>query len=149
MRDQERGRGSMTFRLTPGIASAANLGLLIFALPIFPFVTKWTGAFSFATIEANSPQHTPAFLKFCLIVLVSEWLWFLIAWMGIRAGGKVTFTDVLGGKWDNGRAILTDVGLGLVALAIMVAAGALLQMLLARYQHDSVAFRSLLPTNAV
>ena len=111
----------MRFRATGGIAGPANLGLLIFILLIFPLITKWTDAFSFTAIDATSPQHTPAFLKFCRAALVFEWSWFLIAWCGIRAGGKVTFKYLTGEKRNSAPAILKDLGLGILTLAIMLA----------------------------
>lgn len=139
----------MRLRVTHGIAAPANLGLLIFTLLIFPSLTKWTDAFSFAAIDATSPQHTPAFLKFCLVALVFEWSWFLIAWFGIRAGRQMTFKDLTGEKWNSARAILKDTGLGILTLGIMLVVATVLQTLLAPYQHDAAAFRSLLPTNNV
>src|SRR5215471_14051139 len=58
-------------------------------LSLIPIVVKWTDAFSIVRIDANSPEHTPAFLKFAAILLLFEWTWFFIAWVGICKYGKV------------------------------------------------------------
>jgi membrane protease YdiL (CAAX protease family) len=135
--------------LRRGIASPLKFACLLCGFLVFPFVVKWTDAFSIARIDANSPEHTPAFLKFAAILLLFEWTWFFIAWVGICKYGKVSFTQLIGGKWNRWSEIFRDLGLGLLTFAILLMTGAFLQQLLARFQNDSTVMRSMSPQNSV
>jgi len=139
----------MIFWLRRGIASPLNFACLLCGFLVFPFVVKWTDAFSIARIDANSPEHTPAFLKFAAILLLFEWTWFFIAWVGICKYGKVSFRQLIGGKWYRSSEIFRDLGLGLLTFAILLMTGAFLQQLLARFQNDSTVMRSMSPQNSV
>jgi hypothetical protein len=139
----------MILWLRRGIASPLNFGCLLAAFLVFPFVVKWTDAFSFARIDANSPEHTGAFLKFAVILFLFEWTWFLIAWVGIRSYGKVSFSQLVGGKWNRWFEIFRDLGLGLLTFAILLLTGAFLQQLLARFQNNTAVMRSMAPQNSV
>lgn len=114
-----------------------------------PICRQWTDAFSFARIDANSPEHTEAFLKFAVILFLFEWAWFFIAWIGIRRYGKVSFTQLIGGKWNQWLEIFRDLGLGFLTFAILLLTGAFLQQLLAGFQNDSAVMRSMAPQNSV
>ena len=138
----------MILWLRRGIASPLNFGCLLAAFLVFPFVVKWTDAFSVARIDANTPEHTRAFLRFAVILLLFEWTWFLIAWVGIRSYGKVSFSELVGGKWNRWSEIFRDLGLGLLTFAILLLTGAFLQQLLARFQNDSAVMRSMAPQNS-
>ena len=98
----------MIFWLRRGIASPLNFACLVCGFLVFPFVVKWTDAFSIARIDANSPEHTPAFLKFAAILLLFEWTWFFVAWVGIYKYGKVSFRQLIGGKWNRSSEIFRD-----------------------------------------
>ena len=139
----------MILWLRRGIASPLNFVCLLGAFLVFPFVVKWTDAFSIARIDASSPEHTAAFLRFALILLLFEWTWFLIAWMGIRNYGKVSFGQLIGGRWNGRSEIFRDLGLGLLTFAMLLLTGAFLQQFLARFQNDSAVMRSMAPQNSV
>jgi membrane protease YdiL (CAAX protease family) len=115
---------------------------------LFPFAAKWTDAFSFASISFNSPQHTRTLVKFCMFLLVFEWTWFFIAWLGILRFGKVTFAQVVGGSWKRPSQVLVDLGLALGVLTILLVLGTVLQQFLSRFESSSAPLRSLVPQNA-
>ena len=134
-------------RLRRGIASPGNFALLLATFLLFPFVARWTDAFAFGSISLNSPQHTRALVRFCLFLLVFEWTWFLIAWLGIRRFGKVTFAEVVGGSWKRASQVLVDLGLALCTLTILLVLGTVLQQFLSRFEPSSAPLRSMVPQN--
>lgn len=93
-------------RLSRGIASPGNFVLLLATFALFPIIGRWTHAFGFGSIPLNGPQHTRALVKFFLFLMAFEWLWFLIAWAGIRSYGKATFAQVVGGNWNRPSSFL-------------------------------------------
>jgi len=88
-------------RLTRGVASNANLSVLIVVLLSFPFVLRLTGALLFGEINTPSPQHTRAVLKFCFVVTAFLWICFGIALVGIRRRAKVTWQELIGARWSR------------------------------------------------
>jgi hypothetical protein len=96
------------WRLRDGIASPTNFAVLLVALLTFPLVLRWTGALSVAGIDPQSPQHTRAFLKFCFVLTAFSWIYFAIAFVGIRRSGRVTWQEVVGAKWHSWQAISCD-----------------------------------------
>ena len=146
---QQQGQLAGSSWLRRGIAGPCNLAILLTAFLLFPFVAKWTHAFAFASTSVGTPQHTGAFLRFCLVLLLFEWAWFLIALVGIRRFGKVSFTQLIGGQWNRATAILTDMGIAFATLALLLVVGTLLQQFLSRFEHDSAALRSMFPQNAL
>ena len=104
--------------LSKGIASPVNFALLLATFLLFPFIARWTDAFAFASISIHSPEHTRALVKFCLFLLVFEWAWFFIAWVGIRRYGKVTFVQLVGGSWSRPSRVFVDLGIGCGVLVV-------------------------------
>lgn len=135
-------------RLTRGIASPGNFALLLATFLLFPFAAKWTDAFAFGSISFNSPQHTRALVRFCIFLLVFEWAWFFIAWLGILRFGKVTFAQAVGGSWKRGSHVLIDLGLALGVLTVLLVLGTVLQQFLSRFEPPSAPLRSMVPQNA-
>ena len=99
------------WRLRHGIASVTNFAVLLAVLLCFPLVLRWTGALSVADINPQSQQHTPAFLKFCFVLTAFSWIYFAIAFVGIRRSGRVTWQEVVGAKWHSWQAIIRDLAL--------------------------------------
>lgn len=135
------------FWLRRGIASPGNFALLIATFVLFPFAAKWTDAFAFGTISPDSPQHTRALVRFCLFLLSFEWTWFLIAWIGIRRFGKVTFAEVVGGSWNRPSRVFVDLGIAIGTTAVLLTLGTILQQLLVRFEPSSAPLRSMVPQN--
>ena len=134
--------------LRRGIASPGNFALLLGTFVLFPFAARWTDAFALGSIGLDSPQHTRAIVRFCLFLLVFEWAWFLIAWLGIRRFGKITFTELVGGSWKRASRIFLDVGISLGVLVVLLVLGTGLQQLLSRFEASSAPLRSMVPQNA-
>jgi hypothetical protein len=91
------------WRLTRDVASRVNSCLLL-AVP-FPLILHWTGALRVAEVSPQSPQHTRAFLKFCLALtafcgFVSEF-----ALGGIYRKGSISFRELIGAAWIPWLAI--------------------------------------------
>lgn len=131
-----------------GIASIANFIILLAAIAAFPLVAKSTNAFSFIEIKPISPEHTYSFLKFCLVVTLYEWLWFLIAWIGIRLRGVTTANALMGERWNRAGVVVRDVGLGLLAFVMLLVLAVLAQIVLAPYEHNTAQFTAMVPQNA-
>ena len=134
---------------TRGIASPGNFALLLATFVLFPFVARWTDAFALGSISIDSPLHTRAIVRFCLFLLIFEWAWFLIAWVGIRRFGKVTFAELVGGVWNRASRVFLDVGIALGVLVVLLVLGTLLQQFLSRFESSSAPLRSMIPQNAL
>ncbi len=139
-------RGSWLRR---GIASPGNFALLLATFVLFPFAATWTDAFALGSISIDSPLHTRAIVRFCLFLLVFEWAWFLIAWVGIRRFGKVTFAELVGRGWNRASSVFLDVGIALGVLVVLLFLGTLLQQFLSRFESSSAPLRSMVPKNAL
>ena len=137
------------WRLSRGIASMTNFAVLFVALLSFPLVLRWTGAFSVADIDPQSPQHTPAFLKFCFVLTTFLWVCFAIALVGIRRRGRISLRELVGAKWSRWQTIMSDLGVALATLVTMAGIGNLSNAVLGPFQHDSAAFRSMVAQNTV
>ena len=135
--------------LSKGIASPANFALLLATFLLFPFIARWTDAFAFASISIHSPEHTRALVKFCLFLLVFEWAWFFIAWVGIRRYGKVTFVQLVGGSWSRPSRVFVDLGIGCGVLVVSLVLGTMLQQVLSRFEDSSAPLHSMVPQNAL
>jgi membrane protease YdiL (CAAX protease family) len=135
------------WRLTNGIASRANFLILLVLLFSFPLLLKWTGALSVTQIDPQSPAHTTAILKFCLVVIVFSWTCFFIALIGVRNAGRISWKDLIGARWGNWQSMIGDLGLAVVTLFAMVVIGTLLNTFLGPFQHDSAAMRVFLAQN--
>jgi membrane protease YdiL (CAAX protease family) len=133
--------------LSKGIASPGNFALLLATFALFPFVARWTDAFAFGSIGLDSPHHTRAIVKFCLLLLVFEWSWFFIAWFGIRRFGRVTFAQVVGGRWNRASKVFLDMGIALGVLVLLLLLGTLLQQFLSRFESSAAPLRSMVPQN--
>jgi membrane protease YdiL (CAAX protease family) len=112
-------------------------------------VAKLTNAFSFVEMNPISPQHTYSFLKFCLVVTLYEWFWFLIAWSGIRSRGVTMTNALIGERWNSKSVMIRDVGLGLLAFGALLALAVLAQIVLAPYEHDTAQFTAMIPQNKI
>ena len=135
--------------LRKGIASPANFALLFATFLLFPLAAKWTDAFAFASVSIHSAQHTPALVKFCLFLLTFEWVWFFIAWVGIRRFGKVTFAQLMGGSWRRSSWIFVDLGIGAGVLVVSLVLGTVLQQYLSRFEHSPAPLSSMVPQNGL
>src|ERR1700693_3965666 len=107
------------WRLSHGIASITNFAVLFAALFSFPLVLRWTGALSVADIGPQSPQHTPAFLKFCFVLAAFLWVCFAIALVGIRRRGRISLRELVGANWSRWQTIISDLGVALATLVTM------------------------------
>jgi membrane protease YdiL (CAAX protease family) len=137
------------WRLSHGIASVTSFAVLFAALLSFPLVLRWTGALSVADISPHSPQHTPAFLKFCFVLTTFLWVCFAIALVGIRRCGRITLQELVGAKWSCWPTIIGDLGIALATLVTMAVIGNLSNAVLGPFQYDSAAFRSMVAQNTV
>jgi CAAX protease family protein len=137
------------WRLKRGVASPTNSAVLLAALLSFPFILRWTGALSVADIEPQSPQHTRAFLKFCFILASFLWVCFVIAFVGIRRRGRITWQEVVGAKWKSWQATIRDLGIALGALLTMAVIGNLSNAVLGPLQHDAAAFHWMVAQNII
>ena len=135
--------------LRGGIASPGNFALLLATFALFPIVGRWTGAFAFGSISIDSPLHTQAIVRFFLFLLVFEWAWFFIAWVGIRRFGRITFAELVGGRWNRASRVFLDVGIALGVLVVMLVLGTVLQRFLSRFETSSAPLRSMVPQNAL
>lgn len=133
--------------LSRGIASPGNFALLLATFALFPFVARWTDAFAFGSIGLDNPQHTRAIVRFCLFLLAFEWLWFVIAWVGIRRFRKVTFGQVVGGRWNHASKVFLDLGISLGVLVVLLLLGTLLQQFLSRFESSAAPLHSMVPQN--
>ena len=137
------------WRLESGIASPTNFIILLAVLLLFPLVLRWTGALSVAEINPHSPQHTRAFLKFCFVLTSFLWVCFVIALVGIRRKGKITWREMIGAKRNHWRMIAGDFGIAFATLAAMAVIGNVANAFLGRFQRDGAAFRSMVAQNKV
>jgi CAAX protease family protein len=137
------------WRLSKGVASISNLGLLLVALLSFPLVLLGTSAFSFADIDPLSTQHTRAFLKFCFILTAFLWVCFTIALVGIRRKGSIRWQELVGRSWNRWQTALGDVGIALATLVAMGVIGNLANVIFGPLHQDSAAFRALVAQNTL
>jgi membrane protease YdiL (CAAX protease family) len=80
---------------------------------------------------------------------VFSWIYFAIAFVGIRRSGRVTWQEVVGAKWHSWQAIIRDLGMALGAFVTMAVIGNLSNLVLGPLQFDSDAFRSMVAQNTV
>jgi membrane protease YdiL (CAAX protease family) len=139
----------LDWRLSHGIASLTNFAFLLAVLLCFPLVLRWTGALFVADINPQSPQHTPAFLKFCFVLATFLWVCFAIALVGIRRSGRITVRELMGARWSHWQTIIGDLGIALATLVTMAVIGNLSNAFLGPFQHDSAAFHSFVAQNTV
>ena len=131
--------------LSRGVASPGNLLLLLATFVLFPIIGRWMHAFAFGSILLNGQQHTRALVRFFLFVMAFEWVWFFIAWAGIRRFGKVTFAQLVGGNWNRASRCFLDLGIALGVLVVSLALGTLLQEFLGRLESSSAPLSSMVP----
>jgi membrane protease YdiL (CAAX protease family) len=110
---------------------------------------RWTGALAVAEISPQSPQHTQAFLRFCLVPTLFLWICFAIALAGIRRHGRISWRELVGLRWDSWQAVLRDVGIASATLMAMVVIGNLSNTLLGPLQQGSATFRWMVAQNTV
>ena len=115
-----------------GIGSLGNLAFLLAVLFAFPFVLRWTGALSVADVSPQSPKHTRAFLKLCLVLAAFLWMAFLIALVGIRRSGKIKWPEVVRAKWNGWQVIVGDLAVAIATLVAMAVIGNLFTVALWR-----------------
>lgn len=120
----------LDWRLSRGIASVTNSCVLLGVLCSFPLVLNWTGALGVAEISPQSPQHTRAFVKACLVLIVFLWTCFGIALAGIRRRGTITSRELVGAKWNRWQAAVRDLGIACATLLAMGVIGNLCNALL-------------------
>jgi len=97
----------------------------------------------------KSPQHTPAFLKFCFVLTTFLWVCFAIALVGIRRRGRISLRELVGAKWSRWQTIIGDLGIALATLVTMAVIGNLSNAVLGPFQHDSAAFHWMVAQNTV
>jgi membrane protease YdiL (CAAX protease family) len=135
------------WRLTHGVASMTNFLILLAVLGSFPLVLRWTGALSLAEISPQSPLHTRAFLKMCLVLTTFLWICFVIVLVGIRRAGRITWRELVGARWNSSQAVIRDLGIACATFLAMGIIANLANLVLGPWQHDSAAFRSLVAQN--
>lgn len=131
------------WRLNGGIASVTNSCVLLGVLCSFPLVLNWTGALGVAEIRPQSPQHTRAFLKACLVLIVFLWICFGIALVGVRRRGRINWRELVGARWNHWRAVVRDLGIASATLLGMGVIGSLSNALLGPLQKETAAFRAM------
>src|SRR5487761_2020145 len=104
------------WRLRDGVASSANFALLLSFLLIFPLILRLTGALAVANLSPHSPEHTRAFVRFCLVLTGFLWTVFIIAFVGIRNRGTITCRQLIGTEWRGTIAIAAHLGAAVLAL---------------------------------
>jgi membrane protease YdiL (CAAX protease family) len=112
-------------------------------------ISRTAIALAVAEIDPESPQHTPAFLKFCLTVTGFLWICFAIALVGIRRRKRITFREVVGFRWNRWQAVIRDLGISLATLLLMAIIGNLANTLLSPLQQGSAVLRSMVAQNSV
>jgi membrane protease YdiL (CAAX protease family) len=85
------------------------------------------------------PGKTPVF----------SWIYFAIAFVGIRRSGRVTWQEVVGAKWHSWQAIIRDLGIALGTFVTMAVIGKLSNLVLGPPRLDSDAFRSMVAQNTL
>lgn len=146
---QRRLQVAGTSWLSRGAASSGNLILLLATFVLFPIIGRWIHAFAFGSIPLNGQQHTRALVRFFLFVMAFEWMWFFIAWAGIRRFGKVTFAQLVGGNWNRASRFFLDLGIALGVLVVSLALGTLMQQFLGRFESSSAPLSSMVPQNVL
>lgn len=138
------------WRLSGGIASVTNSCVLLGVLCSFPLVLHWTGALGVAEISPQSSQHTRAFVKACVVLVVFLWICFSIALAGIRRSGTIAWRELVGARWNRWQAVIRDLGIACATLLAMGAIGNLSNAVLGPLQKDSAAFRAMVaPQNGL
>jgi len=131
------------WRLRNGVASPANFALLLSFLLIFPLILRFTGALAVANEGPQSPDHTRAFLRFCLVLTGFLWTIFMIAFTGIRNRNTITWRQLIGTEWRGTISIAVHLGVAVLAFVAMALIGSASAALLGPLQHDSRAFQSM------
>lgn len=91
-------------------------------------------------------EHTaPSPLYFSLIVF--EWLLAGFVWFGLRRRNKIKVRDLIGGKWNNWRKILFDIGIAMSFWVVWIGVGIAVKYLLGPDKAKSVDI--LLPQGAL
>jgi membrane protease YdiL (CAAX protease family) len=133
----------LDWRLRDGIASPANFALLLAFLFIFPLILRLTGALEVANLSPQSPEHSRAFIKFCLVLTVFLWSIFLIALAGIRNRGTTPWRQIIGTKWRGSITLAIHFGVAILAFVAMAVIGNLSNVVLGPLQHDNRAFQAM------
>jgi len=131
------------WRLRSGIASVTSTCVLLLVLASFPLVLHWTGALSVADTAPNTPEHTRAFVKSCVVLTVFLWICFTIAVAGIRSRGKITGQELIGAGWKRWQDFARDLSIAAGTLVAMGIVGTLSNTLLGPLQQDTSAFRAM------
>lgn len=131
------------WRLRDGIASHANFILLLSTLLIFPLILRLTGALAVANLSPHSPEHTRAFVRFCLVLTGFLWTVFIIAFVGIQNRSTVTWRQLIGTEWRSTIAIATHLGVAVLVFVVMALIGNASATLLSPLQHDTKGFQSM------
>jgi uncharacterized protein len=58
-------------------------------------------------------QKHQSSLSLYLSLIVGEWLLVYLVWSGLKRGGKIKVNDLIGGRWNNWKKILLDIGIGI------------------------------------
>jgi len=137
------------WRLRSGIASITNFCVLLAVLASFPLVLRLTGALNVGNAAPNTPEHTRAFVKACLVLAVFLWICFGVAFAGIRSR-KLTARELVGLRWNTWQSVLRDLAVALATLVVMAVIGGLSNALLGPWQQDMPAFRAMVsPQNSL
>ena len=131
------------WHLRDGIASPANFALLVSFLLSFPLILRLTGALAVANLGPQSPEHTHAFLRLCLVLTGFLWTAFIIAFAGVRNRGTITWRQLIGTDWRGTTGIAAHLGVAVLVLVVMALIGNASAAFLGPFQHDSKAFQSM------
>jgi membrane protease YdiL (CAAX protease family) len=95
--------------------------------------------------DSMAPQHASNIpLYFSLILL--EWALFYFVWFGLRRGGT-RLRDLVGGKWNSGKAVLLDFAIALGFWIIWEGVGKLTHLVLG--QDHAKTIDTLLPQSVL
>ena len=85
--------------------------LLILILAIIVVLgVYWQNGPSSTQVLVQKHQST---LPLYLSLIVSEWLLVYLVWSGLKHGSNIKVKDLIGGRWNNWKKILIDIGIGM------------------------------------
>jgi uncharacterized protein len=83
--------------------------ILILAIIVVMGVHWQTGPSSVQDLVHKHQSSLPLYLS----LIVCEWLLVYFVWFGLKHGSKIKVKDLIGGRWNNWKKILLDIGIGM------------------------------------
>jgi membrane protease YdiL (CAAX protease family) len=92
-----------------------------------------------------APQHT-GILPLYFSVIILEWALVFLVWFGLRRGGT-RLRELIGGRWDSGRAVLVDFAIAFGFWIVWEGVGKLVHLMLGPSHAKTIG--ALLPRGAL